>query len=92
MTEERKNSMFTMNLETKYDDNLGLVIVDVENNQQYVCSDKADMDILCQRFTNELNHIILRHNLVIKTMIKIEDNLKEASVFLDKMKKSVDDE
>ena len=85
MTEERKNSMFTMNLETKYDDNLGLVIVDVENNQQYVCSDKVDMDILCQRFTNELNHIILRHNLVIKTMIKIEDNLKEASVFLDKI-------
>ena len=68
-----------MNLETRYDDNLGLIIVDVTNNHQYVCSDKIDMDILCQRVTNELNHVIIRHNLMVRSMIKIEDNLKQLS-------------
>ena len=74
-----------MNLETKYDDNLGLIIVDVTNNHQYICSDKTDMDILCQRVTNELNHVIIRHNLMVRSMVKIEANLKELSKELDMM-------
>jgi len=68
-----------MILETMYDDTLGLIIVDVTNNHQYVCGDKTDMDILCQRVTNELNHVIIRHNLMVRSMIKIEDNLKQLS-------------
>ena len=72
-----------MNLETKYDDGLGLIIKDTDNNQHYVCNDKTDMDILCQKVNDELNYVIIRHNMMVRSMMKIEANLKDLNQRLE---------
>lgn len=79
-----------MNLETKYEQDIGLFIIDKDCDKRYLCSDKTDIDVLCEDIDKELTYIISRHNIMVKGLIKLEDNLKEISVTLEKLEEVKD--
>ena len=67
-----------MNLELKMFESR-LIIINTVNNKKYDTADETDMKILCKEVNQELNYVVLRHNLAIQTLINIEDLLRKSS-------------